>query len=78
MFVLASAECQMFDEESSLLQFGVDDLFFEAFLRASSSLSLLRHFKSPKKTSAFVIEIPYVRGGEFSGVRRGEYPCIRR
>ena len=41
MSLLAFAEFQMFDDESSFLQFGGDDLFFETFLRASSSLSLL-------------------------------------
>ena len=63
MFVLASAECQMFDEESSLLQFGGDDLFFEAFLRGSSSLSLLRHFKSSKNVCVCYRDSLRSRGG---------------
>ena len=63
MFVLASAECQMFDEESSLLQFGGDGLFFEAFLRGSSSLSLLRHFKSSKNVCVCYRDSLRSRGG---------------
>ena len=39
MSLLAFAEFQMFDDESSFLQFGGDDLFFETFLRASSGTS---------------------------------------